>query len=273
MNLTATENASAETTSEPIKAAAHGSDNLWPLADQLARAGAAFSGSDVLDEEHSNAASTDDLGDLSRADANAVLRRVVGERITEARRLNGWDQSTFAQRIRLANSTQPSLWEQGKRLPPFQMLIEAARVLGVSTDYLLGESAEFDRDPKLAARAAAFRRVERLLKFNAETVAECLLDACTSPAGEELRIAKFSTRAHALCEAVERFQKLNAELFDEARGGATLLRTARELREALTQVDRFLQRSAHSRAHALSRARERTFDRAGASSAGISISQ
>lgn len=213
--------------------------------------------SDEANSSEENAAQRD-LSDLSRADANALLRRVVGERIVEARRLNGFDQMRFAQKLAAPNSTQLSLWEQGKRLPPLSMLIEVARVLGVSLDYLVAESEEPERDAKLAARAAVVRRVERLLKFNAETVAECLLDACTSPAADYLRVSRFASRAHALCEAVDRFEKLNTGLFEDARAGATLLRTAREMRDSLQQVERFLSRAEHSRTSALQRARTLT---------------
>jgi transcriptional regulator with XRE-family HTH domain len=198
----------------------------------------------------------------SRAQQNAVLKRVIGERLIAARRINGMDQCEFAQALNLANSTQPSLWEQGKRLPPMPLLIRASRVLGVSLDYLLAESDEPDRDPKLAARSAVFRRVERLLRFNTQTVAECLLAAVASPASDELRVAKFSTRAHALCDAIDRLRDLNAEMFEEARGGATLVRVCAEMRDSLRQVDRFLHRSAHTRASALSRAHQATFARA-----------
>ncbi|MDB5957522.1 MAG: helix-turn-helix protein [Ramlibacter sp.] len=202
-----------------------------------------------------------------RAQSNAHLRRVVGERMQEARRINGFDQTEAAARLGYSNSTQVSLVEQGKRLPPHDVLIKAAKVYSVSVDYLLGESPEFDRDPKLASRFAVLRRVERLLRFNTETVAQCLLDACASPAGDELRVARFSTRANALCDAIERFKQLNSRLFDDARGGATLLRTSRDMRDSTAQLDRFLERSAYARAHALSRAGELTTAR-GRRSAG-----
>jgi len=196
-----------------------------------------------------------DADGSSRAAKNAALRKIVGERLAAARRVNGWDQCDFAAEMGLANSTQPSLWEQGKRLPPMPMLIEAGRVLGVSVDYLLGESEEVERDAKTAARSALFRRVRRLLARNTQAVAECLLEVVSSPAEDEIRVTKFSSRAHALCASVETFAKLNAAGFDDARGGATLLRTCREMRESLKQLDRFLARVGRSRASALQRSR------------------
>lgn len=241
-------------------------EQAWRAAAQLVEQGddgrqpRAAEKLSAFDEEHSGDTCVDagERTAFARADANAALRRVIGERIAAARRLNGWDQCVFASELGFANSSQPSLWEAGKRLPPLAMLIEAARVLGVSVDYLLGESEEADRDPKSAAKAALFRRVRRLLARNTQAVAECLLEAVSSPAEDELRLSRFATRANALCASVEAFSKLNASVFDDARGGATLLRTCDEMRESLKHVDRFLARAEHSRSMALQRARRTT---------------
>jgi transcriptional regulator with XRE-family HTH domain len=233
----------------------------WHLPAQLAalvRADAV----DLADVDIDGAEGTGgDTGIACRAEVTAVLRRTIGGRIAEARNANGWSQGEFAHAMGFANSTQVCLWEAGKRLPPLPMLLHAARVLGVSVDYLTAESDEFERDAKLAARSAVFRRVERLLRHNAETVAQCLLDSCASSGADELRIARFATRARSLCEAINRFRDLNGELFDEARGGATLLRTSGEMQESLGRVERFLTRSAHSRSHAVSTARDLTLAR------------
>jgi hypothetical protein len=172
------------------------------------------------------------------------------------------DQSTFATELmQFGNSTQPSLWERGLRLPPLHVLIEVSRVLGVSLDFLTGESAEWERDARVAARGAVFRRIQRMFARNAEAVSEALLDCCSSPGADELRISKFATRAASLCDAVDNFEKLNRPLFDDARGGATLKRTAGEMRDALMSVEKFLQRAAQARFHALERARHQTLAR------------
>lgn len=217
-------------------------EGSWALLGQLAALAEADTCTHVSTAvaEAAGAAADDEDDDAAgssvgpRARANAVLKRVIGERLAAARALNGWGQMDFAREgMGAANSTQVSLYESGKRLPPLPVLIEVARTLGVSIDYLVGESEEVERDARTAARSAAMKRVERLLRFNAETVTEVLLNACASPASDEMRVSRFATHARALCDAVATFVARNSHRFDDARGGATLLRTMQELRDSL----------------------------------------
>ena len=52
-----------------------------------------------------------------------------------------WSQSKLAEKLGLSAS-QVANYEMGRRLPSLQILIDMARILGVSTDYLLGVENE-----------------------------------------------------------------------------------------------------------------------------------
>ena len=61
---------------------------------------------------------------------------MLGARIAALRRAAGWNQAELAQRLRISPSAV-GMYEQGRREPSADMLVQIARVLGVSVDYLL----------------------------------------------------------------------------------------------------------------------------------------
>jgi len=84
--------------------------------------------------------------DIKRSDSAAgspkqetedELRRLIGERIAAARRQAHLSQEELAQGIGTHNWTV-SRYETGRMFPRLLLLRRLSRVLGVSTDYLLG---------------------------------------------------------------------------------------------------------------------------------------
>lgn len=65
----------------------------------------------------------------------------VGERIKELRNAKRMTQHEFAERINVTKSTV-SAYENGTRLPSYDVLIKIARLFKVSTDHLLGYSTK-----------------------------------------------------------------------------------------------------------------------------------
>lgn len=216
----------------------------------------------------SDDANTDDDGEEevgtgsglgSRGASNALLRRTVGRRFAEARALNGLDQGEAARLLGWGNSTQLSLIEQGKRMPPHSALLRASEVYGTSVDYLMGASAEPERDAKTAEKMAFVRRVERLLQHNAEAVTEALMASTRETTVDAMRAAKFVERATELVDAALAIERLNPGQFDDARGGARLVRVAGEMEAAIAHINRFVDRADRLHKGALDRARQRTF--------------
>ena len=69
----------------------------------------------------------------------------VGERIKELRKARRMTQNEFAERINVTKSTV-SAYENGSRLPSYDVLIRIARLFKVSTDHLLGYSKKTEID-------------------------------------------------------------------------------------------------------------------------------
>ena len=61
---------------------------------------------------------------------------VLGARIATLRRKAGLSQAELASQLQISASAM-GMYEQGRREPSGQMLVALARILGVTTDYLL----------------------------------------------------------------------------------------------------------------------------------------
>lgn len=61
---------------------------------------------------------------------------MLGARIAALRREAGLSQAQLAEKLRISPSAM-GMYEQGRREPSLQILGDMARVLGVSTDYLI----------------------------------------------------------------------------------------------------------------------------------------
>ena len=61
---------------------------------------------------------------------------MMGARIAALRREKGWSQAELADRLGISPSAM-GMYEQGRREPSAQTLVDMAREFGVSTDYLL----------------------------------------------------------------------------------------------------------------------------------------
>lgn len=166
---------------------------------------------------------------------NRKLAVLVGSRIVAARELSGVQQSEFSRAIGHKTPAQPSLWETGRRLVPLADVPNVARVLGVSSDFLLGLSDEPDRDPAVARRSLLTQHLRDQVEVFAGHMAEAVLESGAEVEGA-LRSTKLLSRCQALQSAVDRFKAANADRFDDMPAGALLLRSARELAEAVEVV-------------------------------------
>lgn len=198
---------------------------------------------DLLPEKKRRAKPAIAAENATRADSNAILRKVVGKRFSDARAINGWDQGQAAKMLGYQNSTQLSLIEQGKRLPPHKALLKASEVYGVSLDYLMGVSDEPERDPKAAERAAGMRSVRALIESSAQQQIGLLMQYLAQgvPAVNTARV--LLARCEAMVNEVNSTRKLNAKLFDEKlKNGNKLVRSAEDAAEACVHAREMLAR-------------------------------
>lgn len=182
--------------------------------------------------------------DLSRT-LGTDRRRLIAARMLEAREINGYAQTEAAGLFGHRNPTQLSLWERGSRVPPLKDLIRAAELYGCSVDFMLGISAESDRDPRPARRAATVRAVQSLLQGVAERVVEQvdLINELAGPSAQTVR--NLVLKATALADATDAFMRKNSRKFDDMPAGAPLAHAQQELepllagaREMLRRLDR-----------------------------------
>jgi len=193
---------------------------------------------DIDDDAHA-----DESPIAGRAKSNTALRKIVGRRLQAARELSGFGQTEAALLMGWKNATQLSLIEQGKRMPPHQVLIIASTVLGISVDFLLGLDSEPERDSRTAARNAKVRQIADMLHRNAEAVTKALFESHRFDPAPELRASRVITKVTSLCEAVGRFHAINPEFFENCRGSATLLRTANDASVAIAKVNTLLEQA------------------------------
>jgi transcriptional regulator with XRE-family HTH domain len=167
------------------------------------------------------------------ADAKSRLRPIVGERLCRARHLSGLSQTEAAHALGYKTPAQLSMWEQCRRSAPVSELIKCARIYGVSTDFLLGESEEVDRDVTMNLRHACLRGVRTMLtNVAAITVDEVARHArLVGPHAGNVR--SLLTAGDGLLAAYAAFVRHNEKAFANQRGGATLQRLADEFESAL----------------------------------------
>ena len=72
----------------------------------------------------------------------------MGARIAALRKEAGLSQAELAGRLQISASAL-GMYEQGRREPSAQMLVTLARILGVSTDYLLTGIPETEQTDRL----------------------------------------------------------------------------------------------------------------------------
>lgn len=76
---------------------------------------------------------------------------MLGGRIMLLRRGSGWSQTELARRLHISPSAV-GMYEQGRREPSLQGLMEMATVFGVTADYLLTGKPASRRDEETVAR-------------------------------------------------------------------------------------------------------------------------
>ena len=70
------------------------------------------------------------------------------ERLKQIREKNGWSQMTLAEHVGVSR-TAIAQYESGARRPTGDIVVKIARLLGVSSAYLLGHADSPERDDRL----------------------------------------------------------------------------------------------------------------------------
>ena len=67
------------------------------------------------------------------------------DKIIKHRKVNGWSQEDFAEKLNVSRQAI-SRWENGTALPDAQNILQISKLFQVTTDYLLNDDYESDRD-------------------------------------------------------------------------------------------------------------------------------
>lgn len=74
------------------------------------------------------------------------------DKIIEHRKANGWSQEDFAEKLNISRQAI-SRWENGTALPDAQNILQISKLFHVTTDYLLNDEYQSDRDIPLVRTA------------------------------------------------------------------------------------------------------------------------
>ena len=69
----------------------------------------------------------------------------LSDKIIKHRKMNGWSQEDFAEKLNVSRQAV-SRWENGTALPDAQNILQISKLFQVTTDYLLNDDYESDRD-------------------------------------------------------------------------------------------------------------------------------
>ena len=69
----------------------------------------------------------------------------LSDKIIKLRKANGWSQEDFADKLNVSRQAI-SRWENGTALPDAQNVLQISKLFHVTTDYLLNDDYESDRD-------------------------------------------------------------------------------------------------------------------------------
>lgn len=69
----------------------------------------------------------------------------LADKIIKHRKANGWSQEDFAEKLNVSRQAV-SRWENGTALPDAQNVLQISKLFHVTTDYLLNDDYESDRD-------------------------------------------------------------------------------------------------------------------------------
>lgn len=176
----------------------------------------------------------------ARKVADAQLRKVFAERMYKARTdINGWTQQHAAKMLGFSNSSPLVKIEMGESFARVMPGI-AARVYGVSTDYLLGIS-DFDyecRAPGTEWESAIINANTAFFQAAISGHAKALARIGRTTSVTVDGLAKVMAVTGSVKEVFERVIELNPHIWAECRGGSRLESVMQELERVCQDVHR-----------------------------------
>jgi transcriptional regulator with XRE-family HTH domain len=176
----------------------------------------------------------DDIDCHKQAAENRRIAELIGSRLLEVRRMNGWTQTEAAAMLGWATPAQLAQIEAGQRRPPHDALLHIATVYNCSLDFIFGLIDSPDRDPARRTRATCLASVRGMLERVAELTVEQVDRSARLSSGMDVgTVRELLFAASRALDSLQLFQKLNQKTFDDLRGGASLIRAEADLGDAV----------------------------------------
>ena len=102
---------------------------------------------------------------------------ILADKITDLRKKNGWSQEELANQLGVSRQAV-SKWESASSIPDLDKIVKMSTIFGVSTDYLLKDSLEEERDTEeiLECNTAEFGMDEKAIQMISMETANAYLD-------------------------------------------------------------------------------------------------
>jgi len=167
-----------------------------------------------------------------------TILEVVSSRLVRARRAAGFREWEVSQHLGHANLTMISLFENGRRAPSLRNLVMLASMYGVTTDYLLGLTDDLGLSPEEGNQALLVGIIKGSLSGHMERFVDAISRATAITVEgigkDRALLERLAEMAEELSGALQTIQRHHGSVFEQLRGGATLLRLVGELNEVLS---------------------------------------
>lgn len=201
-------------------------------------------------------------GCMPSSTEQSLLAQSIGERLREAREMQGMSQTRAALLLGYQNSSKLAKVEAGvdsgqggcrpSRQIPLWLLRKAARIYAVSLDWLFGITETMESDePRLKAQEEAVWLMQ--CEWNRQRWRDMLVIRSVQERVEAIEgmLGLMQEQAEQAEDALRRVRELNPELWDEMAGGARLERTVSATGAAVrTAVERLVRLRREAKAHA-----------------------
>lgn len=165
----------------------------------------------------------ENMSDIRAEQAAAV--RTFGARMKQARELCNMSQLTAAERLGYANSSKLSKVEiatDGNSVPTW-LIVRASRVYEVSTDYLLGQTDEWEIGMRIPIEGEASEWLFKAFRKTSQREMLVLLELHKKMVVIESGLTKMHGAIGEVNAALERFRELHPNFETDMRGSARLV--------------------------------------------------
>lgn len=175
---------------------------------------------------------------------DAVRLKAIGERMRDARDIAGYSQIKAAKLLGYRNSSRLNKIECGTDVSSISVdiIIKAARLYDVSTDFLLVLSTDWERDAKLSQTRDIAKYLVDVWSSHHERDINAIRQLNNRMSVLSHSVQVYDTHVEECCVAIKRFGELNPTFETEMRGGSRLLNAIHNAEHAVYTAKALMRR-------------------------------